>query len=282
MNPDIRRTYIKLDMYKKYNLFVDLSYYHALFLKNNVYKMDKAVNLYFDFLNRLIGNKEITSEYSKTTIFIPVDNGVWDVAPDSDIFDFRKNLNPISTIIRLLRMSPSVLKREWGNKDIIFMGSRGYFKVDFNKFELKNLARFKTNIRKLMSTTEPVIDDYEVDNTSDDSNTDAVSTVRNADTSKAIAAKIIDRIEKKTNIAIDNVSALGVKDPSIALDTSEHVGPHLTITKNNGFSTPVNKNDNIVIISLDPDGPDGFHDMTRTSMYTSTKRKINTYCMPNE
>ena len=282
MNPDIRRTYIKLDMYKKYNLFVDLSYYHALFLKNNVYKMDKAVNLYFDFLNRLIGNREITSEYSKTTIFIPVDNGVWDVAPDSDIFDFRKNLNPISTIVRLLRMNPSVLKREWGNKDIIFMGSRGYFKVDFNKFELKNLARFKTNIRKLMSTTEPVIDDYEVDNTSDDSNTDAVSTVRNADTSKAIAAKIIDRIEKKTNIAIDNVSALGVKDPSIALDTSEHVGPHLTITKNNGFSTPVNKNDNIVIISLDPDGPDGFHDMTRTSMYTSTKRKINTYCMPNE
>ena len=54
MNPDIKRAYIKLEMYKKQNLFVDLSYYHGLFLKNNTYRMDKAVNFYFDFLNDIL------------------------------------------------------------------------------------------------------------------------------------------------------------------------------------------------------------------------------------
>ena len=101
INPDIRRTYLKINMYKKQNLFVDLSYYHGLFLKNNIYKMDKGVNFYFDFLNRLIDNKEIDSAYSKKTIFIPIDSGIWPIQPGTDPFDYRDNINPISIICKL-------------------------------------------------------------------------------------------------------------------------------------------------------------------------------------
>ena len=76
--------------------------------------------------------REINDEYKKRTIFIPIDAGVWPVEPMTDIFDYRKNINPISVIFRLVRTNPSALKKEFGNKDIIFVGSRGYFKIDFN------------------------------------------------------------------------------------------------------------------------------------------------------
>lgn len=279
MNPNIRKTYLKLGMYRKLNLFVDLSYYHALFLKNNVYKLDKAVNLYFDFLNRLINNKEITSEYSKTTIFIPVDRDVWPMAPDSDIYDFRKNLNPISIIFRLIRTNPALLKKEWGGKDIIFVGSRGYFKVDFNSFELKNLARFKTNLRKLMSDTEEVVDEFEIDTINNDSNSEEISSVKHSDSSTAIAAKIIDRIEADTKITIDDISFIASNRPSALNSRVDYVGPHLSIG-NMSFSGSVSKEDNIAIITIDPDGPDGFHDVAKSSIYSSSNKRINTYCMP--
>lgn len=279
MNPNIKRTYLKIKMYKKLNLFVDLSYYHSLFLKNNVYKLDKAVNMYFDFLNRLISNKEITDEYGKITIFIPVDNGVWPVALGTDIYDFRANLNPISAIFRLIRTNPEMLKRMWGNKTIIFTSVRGYFTVDFNKFELKNLPRFKTNIRKLMSTTEPIEDDEEIDLDEDDPRPNVLNKKKASDSTKAIAAKIIDRIEADSDIKIDNVSAIGTT--ASMHDNEEFITiPHLRIVKN----LPLNKNsveaDNgIVILSIDPDGPDGFKRLSTTPL-SDISGIISAYCLP--
>ena len=206
-NPDIIKMYPKISMYKKFNLFVDLSYYNALFLKNNTYKLDKGVNFYFDFLNRLINNKDIDSEYKKKTIFIPVDQGIWPVQPMTDVFDFRKNLNPISVIFRLVRTNLSLLRREWGNKNIIFVGSRGYFKVDFNTIDVRSLNRFKINLRKLTSASEPVVDDFEVDE-------DEIQGIPDSGSTKAVTMGIIDKIENKGSIKINNTK------PSTAINKS--------------------------------------------------------------
>lgn len=278
MNPNIKRTYLKLSMYRKFNIFVDLSYYHSLFLKNNIYKLDKAVNMYFDFLNRLITDKEITDEYSKITIFIPVDNGVWPIAPDTDIYDYKHNLNPISTIFRLLRTNPDILKKAWGNKTIVFTSVRGYFTVDFSKFELKNLPRFKVNIRKLMSITEPIIDEYETDLEEDNTNGE-MNKKKTADSSKAIAAKIIDRIESNSDIKIDNVSAIGSKITRQA-DRDLILTPHLRIVSNIPLNKQTINHDNgIVILSIDPDGPNGFKRLSTTPL-SSIGSVISTYCLP--
>ena len=278
MNPNIKRTYLKLSMYRKLNIFVDLSYYHSLFLKNNIYKLDKAVNMYFDFLNRLMTDKEITDEYSKITIFIPVDNGVWPIAPDTDIYDYKHNLNPISSIFRLLRTNPDILKKAWGNKTIVFTSVRGYFTVDFSKFELKNLPRFKVNIRKLMSTTEPIIDEYETDLEEDNTNGE-MNKKKTADSSKAIAAKIIDRIESNSDIKIDNVSAIGSKITRQA-DRDLILTPHLRIVSNIPLNKQAINHDNgIVILSIDPDGPNGFKRLSTTPL-SSIGSVISTYCLP--
>lgn len=275
-NPEIRRMYIKISMYKKQNIFVDLSYYHSLFLKNNVYKLDKAVNFYFDFINRLINNKDIDDEYSKKTIFIPVDNGAWPVQPNTDITDFRKNLNPISIIVRLIRTNPELLKKAWGNKNIIFTGSRGYFTIDFNTFELRNISRFKTNIRKLMSIDEPIVDEYEVDNLEDDAKQPDTISKNNSDSSKAMAAKMIDRIENGTSIKINDISSIKKPPKLPSIELANHI--HLRISNdpveiNKDIATESN---GIAIITIDPDSIDG---IKRNDDMLKGISKIDLYCL---
>lgn len=281
MNYKIKKTYLKIKMYKKLNLFVDLSYYHALFLKNNMYKLDNAVNFYFDFLNRLINNKEVHSEYPIETIFIPVDADVWPVAPDSDVFDYRKNLNPISIIFRLIRTNPAALRNAWGNKNIVFLGQRGYFTVDFSKFELNNLTRFKTNLTKLMSTTEPIKDEYEVSDViaEDPKDNYEPSRISHSDTPKAMAAKIVDKIEKNTSIKLDDVSAIGSVQRS-QNNTDFITTPHLRIVPKLDINPKtIDKNNGIVVISIDPEGADGFTRFGKTAL-RNIDGSITTYCRP--
>ena len=281
MNLKIRRTYLKIGMYKNLNLFVDLSYYHSLFLKNNMYKLDNAVNLYFDFLNRLLDNKEINNTYKLRTVFIPVDADVWPVAPGTDITDYKKNLNPISIIFRLIRTNPALLRKEWCSKNIIFLGRRGYFTVDFNKFELKNLPRFKTNLNKLMSESEPITDEYEANDLIANDSKDKYEPNRNkhSDTSKAMAAKIVDKIEKNTSIKLDDVSAIGSVQRAQS-NTDFITTPHLQIVSKLDINPKaIDKDNGIVVISIDPDGPDGFTRFNRTTL-SKIDGTISTYCKP--
>lgn len=280
MNHKIKRTYLKLKMYKKYNVFVDLSYYHSLFLKNNMYRLDNAVNFYFDFLNRLINNREINEEYSNRTIFVPVDAGIWPVVPGTDISDYRKNLNPISIIFRLIRTNPAALRNAWGNKNFVFLGSRGYFTIDFNKFELKDLSRLKINLNKLMSSTEPIMDDYEASDTINDDPKDNYdpSRIKHSDTTKAMAVKIVDRIEKNTNIKLDDISAINTAHGFDNFDFIQ--APHLKIiSKLDINNKSIDRENGIVIISIDPEGPEGFTRFNKSTL-SAIDGVVTTYCMP--
>lgn len=265
-NPHIRKTYLRIKMYKKLNTFVDLSYYHGLFLQKNTMKLDKAVTFYFDFLNRLINNKEIDSEYNKKTIFIPIDIDAWPVQPSSELYDFRKNLNPISIIFRLVRTNLAALRKAWGNQDIVFVGNRGYFKIDFNKLEIKDLARIKINLRKLRSDNEVIEDEFETDDIKPDT---YETTDSNTDTPKARAIKMIDKIEKATDVRIDDVSPIKkIGTPSTSLANL----PHLRIRKE---PIKINDRNGVLVISVDPDGPNGFD-----SNSIFSKINLDTYCMP--
>lgn len=281
MNNKIRKTYLKIEMYKHLNLFVDLSYYHALFLKNNMYKLDNAVNFYFDFLNRLINSKDVNANYKLRTVFIPVDVDVWPMMPDTDITDYKKNLNPISIIFRLIRTNPALLRRDWGNKNIIFVGRRGYFTIDFNKFELKDISRLKTNLKKLMSTSEIIKDEYEANDLIADDPKDKYepSRAKHSDSPKAMAAKIVDKIEKNTSIKLDDVSAIG--SVQRAQSNADFITtPHLQIVSKLDINPKaIDKTNGIVVISIDPDGPNGFTRFNKTAL-SKIDGTINTYCKP--
>jgi len=212
----------------------------------------------------------LNASYKKQTIFIPIDPGVWPAQPMSDLYDFRKNLNPISIILRLIRTNPEALRKAWGDKDIIFVGTRGYFKVDFKTFDMKNLPRFKINLRKLTST-EPVVDDFEIDDVVDDDKAFERSDSKNTHTNKAIAIRMIDRAENELGIKIDDVSGISADKNA---DTNSN---HLQITSNPIKLSSSGKNCN-VIITIDPDGPDGYDAMLKGAI--SNINKIGVYCMP--
>lgn len=284
--PDITKTYVKLEMYRKANVFIDLSYYNSVFLKNLNYKLDRGVNFYFEFMNRLINNPTVTSEYKMRTVFIPIDSGVWGTTDPVTLWDYRKNINPISVIFRLLKSNPSLLKKEFGKNNIIFVGSRGYFKIDFKQLDLRDLNRLKKNITKLMSFSEPIEDEYESDDVANDDTEVSYGKKRNnSDSSKAMAMNMIDKIEKGTSIKLNNVSPISQKDN--VESTTDNAKPlshiHLRVTKEPlQFGLGSNKvyDGSTAIISLDPAGSDNFKKLFDRNGVFKNIKNVNTYCIP--
>lgn len=260
LNPNIQKTYLELGMYKNFNLFVDLYYYHRLFLQNNTFRLDKGLNMYLEFLNNLM-NVNLPG-YKKKTIFIPVDYSSWKIAPGSDVRDYKANINPISLINRLVRINPEALRRVFGNKNILFVGRRGYFKVDFSRFELKNLNRFNINIEKLMSSSTPIVDDFEKD--------------EETNTKKALAAQAIDKIEQEKNITVNNISRIN--------DTNKPVNNapvHLRIsTTSMNLEKHKYANKDIAIINIDAAGIGNLENLKKSPVYKD--RLADIYCAPNE
>jgi len=232
-------------------------------LKNNATVLDRAVNFYFEFINRLINNSEVNATYKKQTIFIPVDLSAWDVANDTDLTDYKKSLNPISIICRLIRTNPEALRKAWGNKSIVFVGTRGYFTVDFKDFDIKKLARFKNNLKKLTSDSEVVIDDYETD--------PDVLGGEDKDTPKARAARMIDKIEQGSGVSINNIEKIDIPVQAI-----EHLAMKTGVLDIDPASaTSVN---GIAIVALDVDDK---HEALANTVFNKAKG-IDTFCLPNK
>lgn len=194
-NPSIDRTFRELKLYRGLNVYVDTSYYHGLYLKNAFKGNKRAFYMYFDFVSRLMDNEDILNDYKKVTYFFPV-QFTRDGQSVDDLFDFNNNLNPISLIAYLIRRDPDVLKR-WSNKDILFIGDGGYFRVNFKNFVLKDFNRFKKNIERLL-TTRQIIDNEVDDN----------DPMEPASTTSAIAAEVIDKIETDGKINISNIAPI--------------------------------------------------------------------------
>lgn len=275
MNPAIKRMYLKLPMYNGLNLFVDLSYYNNLFISNQTLKPDQAIKVYFNLITKLINNSEIDSMYKTQTVFIPIDQGIWTSDSSIDITDYRRTINPISVICRLIRTNLGDLKRTWSNKNFVFVSNRGYFKIDFSTLELKDLQRIKVNIRKLMSISEPVVDDYEIDNTKDDGNIQVDNIVaKNIDTPNARIAKMVDRLEDASGITINKIAPRTKSmNPIINSNHLRLANDMIKIDRRN-----VVDDDSCIVITVDPDGPNGYDNMFNRSPIN--KPSIDTYCMP--
>lgn len=211
LNPWIKRIYIDISMYKEYNVFIDFYYYHSTFLKNNTIKYDRGVNLYFEFLNKMINNKEYDM-YTKKTIYIPMFPSIWGTY-SPDIYDYSKNVNILSTIVRLAKVDPEALVNAWGNKLIVFMGQNGYFRIDFSTFTFNKIPKFKKLCDKLLKNEVITQADLIADND------DVIEITK--DSTTGIVTDIIDKIEKSTSVVIDNVATgSGLHNP---LNKADHL-----------------------------------------------------------
>lgn len=203
--PNIKRTYVKPEMYKGLNTFIDLSYYNGIFLNHIGYQRDVAIKFYWEFLNRMLNGTDLyfRDNYSKNTIFVPIWKDAWDVKPDTYVYDWKENLNPISMIFRMIRRNPEELSK-LSKYNFIFIGKTGYFRVDFSTFAIKHLVKFKRNLEKLYNQ-EPIVDDEDEDGYG--SPVMGSDTVNDTSSTAAITVQVVDQIEDSTGVEINNVSA---------------------------------------------------------------------------
>ena len=184
-NKWIRKTFVNYAKYNSLNLFIDLYYYNKAYLENNNFVITKSIDMYFEFLRRSILDKRIDNAgYTKKTVFVPIDG--WNVKEGSEIYDFKKNLNPISVFYKKIRLTPNELKC-YNGIDFIFFGKNGYFKYNSNNQAKQDRTKFMSFIKSLQ-TNETIVDD-EPENSK-----------------AAITTGIVDKLEKNSGIKIHSLT----------------------------------------------------------------------------
>ena len=186
--PYIKNTYIDIAKYKNKNLIIDTFFYNEIFLNNNVWKREKAIELYFDLIDRFIDNYKLKSnEYKDTeTILIPVLE--W-IDNDRENLDFNKNINFISLIIRILKDKRKInILNRWKGLNFVFMTTKGYFCCDLGTLKNTDYSNFRILLDKLIN--DDIIKD---DNPK-------------KETKKAIMINIIDKLEDDAKIKISKAT----------------------------------------------------------------------------
>ena len=227
-NIDIKYAYPDLERYGSKNVYIDLYFYNELFFKNNMWKMNKGMNLYMDLLSRLIDDPNVTKNgYSKKTVFIPVLD--WYKDKSTKMWLYREDINPISIIFELMKSeSTSKIKSLFGDMDIIFFSKSYIFKMNFSQMEdIKRSSNiFRMFINKICNQEE--FDAEYID-----------TSFENKETSRAIKANIIDKIEDAKGVDLTGKAEL-VKDTNKELANKEKKGkskkdpePYVNSTYNN-------------------------------------------------
>ena len=204
-NKWIQYAYPDINKYLRRNLFVDLYYYNSVFFERNTWINKKGLSLYTDLVTRLINHPVIKNAgYSRKTIFIPVSD--WDKYRDGSVWNFRRNINPISCIYQMMFENKlDMLKKAFGNIDIIFIGGDKYFKLNFSEIDPKEIkkyyAKFKLFCIKICKNEEFEADD--VDYSAD-----------NKEEPDIIAAKLVDKIETSKGVDITKQVSTAVSDIS--------------------------------------------------------------------
>ena len=259
----IKFTFPELNRYQMRNLFVDLSYYHEAFNTNNIWKSFKGLNLYMDFLERLL-TKSIKLEqfgYTKKTIFIPIRD--YDIYHNGSAWNFRLTINPVSALYWFMfRGELNKLKRIFGNNDIILVGNNKYFKINlFNisdKDAKKMANKFKLFIIKICKDEEFELDD--------------IDTSAETDSSEVIAAKIVDKIEISKGVDLTTKVAIATKASEIKNNTK------FTSNSKQMMNTIKAQNAKIDKVKADIEKKEEKEDpqpiQTKLSQTTSTKNNI--------
>ena len=190
--PDIKYTYYTIERYKNQNLFFDTFHYNEVFMRNNTFKGKKGNEVYLELLKRLINSHSLES-YSRKTVVIPVHD--WNTSSGTKIYDYMKNVNPLSSIYLSLYTNPNAFKETFGDTEFLFLGEKSYFKVNFSKIEMdkSKVATICRNVEKLK------LKGFVTDEDNDEPESSP----------KAITADIVDKIEKSQDVTIDNIE---VKD----------------------------------------------------------------------
>ena len=245
--PFIKYAFPDLYRYNRKNLFYDLSFYNETFFKNfDEVNIDDKINslrkfkVYAELMNRLISSNELTN-YSKKTIFIPILD--WRHNNSLKMWMYKEDVNPISVIYYYMKFDQMSLKKLFSNYDVVFMGAKNYFKINFSKTDFSkpaNITKFMILLRRIIALGYNSPADPDPEGEFEDSPT-------------GIAMDIVDKIEKSQNISIDNVSKFNDLNKSADLfnnDFNKVVNTDNTVTAVKKEIVSDDKDSNLTKISI--------------------------------
>lgn len=219
-NPEIKYTYLTLDKYKSNNIYVDLFYYNEAYFKNSMYKGNKGFSIYDSLMSRLINDKKlIDAGYTNRYIIVPVTD--WSTDTKSRPWMYKDEITPMTILYHNAEVNINEFKKKYKDNVFVFLSNNAYFKLDVNEFEPKHLPMFKRFLTSLKNN------EYVEGGRND-----------NADSSKVITMKVIDKIETSKNIEIHNLTGTNNKDSGSKLanaandkDEAKKISSKITSTK---------------------------------------------------
>lgn len=217
--PYLKYMYKSLDKYRGFNTYIDLGYYMECYLKNTRFSKKKGYSLFTDMVGRLVNDPRFTDAgFNIQTVLIPLSEWNKLITDTSTMHLINSSINPVSCVYyALMTGDTETLANMFGDRDVVFLGDKSYFKVNFSKkitVEKDRLdpkakeSTLKANLflktsRKAMS--KDFVDD------------DAITNANNGDiieksSPKAIKANVIEKIEVVTKCNIDNISSANNND----------------------------------------------------------------------
>ena len=216
--PQIKLTFNNIAKYKKNNLFVDLGSYSEAYLKNSRFSKRRGYKAYTELLARLMRDPRYNENgYNKQTVIIPLETWKKEIDDEKTMHLINSSINPFSCIYyALLNKDTETLSAIFGNRDVMFLGEKSYFKINFSrKMDIKKDQTTDTSgkkvdesvvkanlflrlIRIVMSNTFVEDDAITTDNIGDKKETSSP---------KAIKMNLIDKIETITKSNIPNLTA---------------------------------------------------------------------------
>ena len=232
--PNIRYTFVKLNRYNNRNLFYDLSFYNESFFRNmsSINSEDKTnlvrfFRIYMELMERLLNDESLTG-YSKKTIFIPVLD--WQHNNSMKMWMYKEDINPISVIYYYMKNNVPALVKLFGDKDVIFLGAKNYFKINFSKVDFSkpaNTTKFLNLIKRIVKLGYNSPADPDPEGEMEDS-------------PRGIALTIIDKVEQSQNVQIDDVSKIDKLSADANLYKDKETKADMIAA--NGITTAVKKN----------------------------------------
>ena len=189
---DITKTYLYLEKYKNFNLYIDFFYYNQSFFANNYIKGFKGIYLYLELLSRFIHDDRF-NDYMNKTLVIPVDGWCKTCKEDTEVTNYMENINPLSVLSYLMRKDMNSLRKVFNNMTILFTTSKSYFKLIVDdKLSNKDYIKFNRFIN-IMQNNLPIPTEDEGDSIESNNN--------------SIVFDIVSRLETgKTKIKINNLT----------------------------------------------------------------------------
>ena len=187
--PEMIHRYLDLKKYNSLNLFVDLQYYNNAFFKSNIYKNNKALDIYYQFLTNMLCNDLRFSEagYTKKNVFINLDEWRKDKV---DILNYKEDINPLSVIIQKAKTELSSFQAEWDGLNFVILSNNCYMKISISKLDGNSYVSLRNKLNKLLNRS------YVPEDPTDETK----------DSKESIIASITDKLEKNKNIKIHNLT----------------------------------------------------------------------------